>query len=75
MTEERQPFAGWDTGEAVGVDEAPFFEVDLPPVTMKDKLDLYEIYREMGGDAFEPNESQLQANRMGSAGAETREAA
>lgn len=48
--------------EEVARDEEPaFFEVDLPPVPIEEKLDLYEIYREMGGEAHEPNESQLRA--------------
>jgi hypothetical protein len=62
MADEKPPPVR-DTEDLAATDEAPFFEVDLPPVTMEDRLDLYEIYREMGGDAFEPNESQFKASR------------
>ena len=49
-----------------GVDEPPYCEVDLPPVVPEVRLDLYRIYREMGGDPFEPNESLFRAKRLSS---------
>jgi hypothetical protein len=63
MADEKPPLARHTEDDLAAIDEAPFIEVDLPPVSIEDRLDLYEIYREMGGAAFEPNESQFKANR------------
>jgi hypothetical protein len=45
------------------LDDEPTFEVQLSELTTVEKLGLYAIYREGGGDPYEPEESQLKARQ------------
>lgn len=49
-------------------DEDAFSVGQAPEVTDQDRVRLYAIYREMGGEPFEPHESMLMAHLEGRAG-------
>lgn len=54
VPEVRQTDNSPDEGEA-----PPFVIVEVDAPTQTERLGLYAIYREMGGEPYEPEESQL----------------
>jgi hypothetical protein len=55
--------------------EEPFAMIERVAPTDEERLDLYRIYREMGGAPYEPNESQFQARHAANQSDEERKAA